>query len=221
MPEEETDLRTMQADRQPLSATDPRDDWLSDAADLDWFPSDEDGETGESARPRLVRGRGGRRRRPAGPAGERSLQQRRLVAVGVLLAVVVVAIVVIVVSSGGNRNPTTTPPVTNPLTTPSTASTTPPVSTPKKTSTAKTSSSTVKLPASGTIKNGDTGAAVAALQRALTRLGATGIKADGKFGAKTQDAVTAFQTQHKLTADGVVGAKTAAAINRALAQLGG
>jgi len=211
-------MRTMQADRQPLSATDPRDDWLADANDLDWFSDDD--ETGESNRPRLARARGARRPRSGTPLVERSLQQRRLVAFGALFALIVIAVVVVVMSSGGGGG-------TKAPTTPTTTATTTPAKTSTKTSTGtkkpptKTATVTVTLPKSGAIKNGDTGAAVVTLQRALTRLGATGIKADGKFGAKTQSAVTAFQTEHKLTADGVVGAKTAAAINTALAGLGG
>ncbi len=217
MPDEDTPLRTIPADRTPLSAVDPRDDWLSDANELDWFDEDEAGSR-EGQRPGL--GRRARRTRPAGPPRERSLQQRRLVAVGVLLAIVVVAIVVIVLASGGGSKAPTPPVVTTPVTTPATTgkTTTGSKTTPK---TPKTTALKVTVPASGALKNGDTGTAVATLQRALTKLGATGIKADGNFGAKTQDAVTAFQTQHKLTADGVVGSKTAQAINTALAQLGG
>jgi cell wall-associated NlpC family hydrolase len=54
------------------------------------------------------------------------------------------------------------------------------------------------------LKRGDSGARVAALQRAL------GITADGEFGNATHKAVRAFQRSHGLAIDGVVGALTAA-----------
>ena len=44
---------------------------------------------------------------------------------------------------------------------------------------------------------------------------------DGKFGQKTQDAVTAFQTAHNLKPDGIVGGDTAQAINDAVASSAG
>jgi peptidoglycan DL-endopeptidase CwlO len=54
------------------------------------------------------------------------------------------------------------------------------------------------------LKRGDSGARVAALQRAL------GITADGEFGNATHKAVRAFQRSHGLAIDGVVGTLTAA-----------
>lgn len=58
-----------------------------------------------------------------------------------------------------------------------------------------------------TLRRGDKGEAVKELQRALG-----GIAVDGVFGAKTEDAVKAWQRLHKLTADGVAGPKFWAAI---------
>jgi peptidoglycan hydrolase-like protein with peptidoglycan-binding domain len=52
------------------------------------------------------------------------------------------------------------------------------------------------------MRRGDTGAAVARLQRAL------GIAADGAFGAITEAEVRTFQSQHGLVDDGVVGPMT-------------
>lgn len=57
-----------------------------------------------------------------------------------------------------------------------------------------------------TIRKGDKGEAVSALQRAL------GVQADGIFGTGTEAAVRAFQKAHGLTADGIVGPKTWAAL---------
>ncbi|MGG6297884.1 peptidoglycan-binding domain-containing protein [Leptolyngbya sp. AN02str] len=48
---------------------------------------------------------------------------------------------------------------------------------------------------------------VRSLQDALNRIGMS-IKADGIFGAKTDEAVRQFQQQHGLTVDGKVGSKT-------------
>jgi peptidoglycan hydrolase-like protein with peptidoglycan-binding domain len=44
---------------------------------------------------------------------------------------------------------------------------------------------------------------------------------DGIYGAKTRKAVIAFQKEKKLEADGLVGAQTARAINKALRQQAG
>ena len=56
------------------------------------------------------------------------------------------------------------------------------------------------------------------LQQALVTIGAApSLKVDGKYGTGTEAAVTAFQKSNGLTADGVVGQETAAAINAALA----
>lgn len=62
-----------------------------------------------------------------------------------------------------------------------------------------------------TIRIGDTGNDVAALQRALTAEGFP-CNPDGRFGPKTIAAVKAFQAAHGLTADGVVGPFTLAAL---------
>jgi peptidoglycan hydrolase-like protein with peptidoglycan-binding domain len=43
---------------------------------------------------------------------------------------------------------------------------------------------------------------------------------DGHYGPATQSAVAAFQQSNGLTADGIVGPQTAAAINSALAAKG-
>lgn len=66
-------------------------------------------------------------------------------------------------------------------------------------------------PASGNLQNGSRGAAVAGLQRDLTRLGYP-LAADGIFGDKTDAAVRRFQRDHNLTVDGIVGPRTKAAI---------
>jgi hypothetical protein len=65
--------------------------------------------------------------------------------------------------------------------------------------------------ASASLKKGNHGRAVAALQRAL------GLHADGVFGSRTRRAVIRFQRRHHLTADGVVGPATLRVIRGARA----
>jgi hypothetical protein len=63
-----------------------------------------------------------------------------------------------------------------------------------------------------TLRRGAAGPGVAALQRALGSLGID-IAVDGTFGANTERAVRAFQSRSGLAADGVVEARTKAAIH--------
>lgn len=61
-----------------------------------------------------------------------------------------------------------------------------------------------------TLRRGSSGEYVTLLQTKLIQLGydLSPYGADGKFGAKTETAVKAFQKDHGLTADGIVGPKT-------------
>ncbi len=63
-------------------------------------------------------------------------------------------------------------------------------------------------PASDVLREGSRGTAVKELQQKLIQLGYLTGKADGVYGPKTVAAVKAFQRAHKLTADGVAGART-------------
>ncbi len=54
-----------------------------------------------------------------------------------------------------------------------------------------------------TLRNGDKGQQVRALQKILG-----GLKVDGSFGPATKSAVEAYQREYKLSADGIVGPKT-------------
>ncbi|MFE6496281.1 peptidoglycan-binding protein [Streptomyces sp. NPDC057748] len=56
-------------------------------------------------------------------------------------------------------------------------------------------------------RDGDKGPAVQALQRLLTAHSHP-VSMDGVFGQETTQAVTAFQTEHQLTSDGIVGPDT-------------
>jgi peptidoglycan hydrolase-like protein with peptidoglycan-binding domain len=55
------------------------------------------------------------------------------------------------------------------------------------------------------LKRGSTGTAVRQLQEALKELGRDPGPVDGDFGAATEAAVRAFQQQHGIAVDGVVG----------------
>lgn len=70
-------------------------------------------------------------------------------------------------------------------------------------------------PVRKTLKNGMSGPAVKELQQKLLDLGYYLGRwgADGDFGAATENAVMAFQDQHSLTVDGIVGPKTWAALD--------
>ena len=67
------------------------------------------------------------------------------------------------------------------------------------------------------LKRGTRGARVRALQTSLKRLGYV-LVVDGVFGRQTESAVKRFQRAHGLEPDGIVGAKTAAAIAKELAK---
>ena len=69
---------------------------------------------------------------------------------------------------------------------------------------------------SGDIKLNSSGEAVRKLQQDLKELGFYNAEITGNVGAKTQAAIVAFQRKYGLTADGVAGAKTLAAIASAL-----
>jgi peptidoglycan hydrolase-like protein with peptidoglycan-binding domain len=59
-----------------------------------------------------------------------------------------------------------------------------------------------------TLKNGSKGQDVKDLQEALKTLGFNPGPVDGIFGAKTETAVRAFQTDRGITVDGIVGRET-------------
>ena len=65
---------------------------------------------------------------------------------------------------------------------------------------------------SAVLKRGMTGSQVKTVQTKLKNWGYYSGRVDGIFGAKTYNAVIAFQKKNNLTADGIVGANTAAAM---------
>lgn len=66
-----------------------------------------------------------------------------------------------------------------------------------------------------TIKSGSSAARIKILQKALIKLKYLSGKADGKYGAKTKNAVMSFQTAHGLKADGKAGKKTLKELEKA------
>jgi hypothetical protein len=81
----------------------------------------------------------------------------------------------------------------------------------KKTTTVATRSTT--SPPTTTLKPGDTGLQVKALQRELAGLGYAVGAIDGNYGPTVAKAVTAFQRAHHLTPDGIVGPATLTALS--------
>jgi hypothetical protein len=141
------------------------------------------------------------------PFERRSLRdalRRRFVVVAALLVVCLLAgLAAAGVFSGGHTS--TKPPTTQRAS--ATTATTP----------ATTQASPAPAAPTAPLKPGDTGASVKALQRALARLGFSAGAVDGQYGPSTTKAVTSFQRAHGLTADGVLGPKTLAALTTALA----
>jgi murein L,D-transpeptidase YcbB/YkuD len=190
------------ASRDTPRSPDP-DDWF---ADPDRAPSRRARASASRAEPDADDWVAGNRRRPRPqrPAFAASLPDQWLpIAAGVVLVLILLigglAIAGVFSSSkptqAATTNQITSTPTTTPATTPSVAS----------------------LPApTTTLKPGDTGAQVKRLQRALASLGYTVGKVDGDYGAATKTALEQFQTAQRLTADGVFGPATRAALIKAL-----
>jgi Putative peptidoglycan binding domain/CHAP domain len=71
---------------------------------------------------------------------------------------------------------------------------------------------TAAPPYTGLLRRGSTGTQVRVLQARLVQLHVAQLGVDGAFGAQTEAAVRHFQASHGLTADGVVGPVTWAAL---------
>lgn len=88
---------------------------------------------------------------------------------------------------------------------------------PATTATTAATATTVPSPLPRTpLKPGDKGAQVTKLQRALAHAGYSPGTIDGSYGSATTAAVQRFQQAKHLTADGVAGPKTLAALRAAL-----
>lgn len=138
----------------------------------------------------------------------------------VATAVAVVALAACGSSSKGASSTTTTAPSrvttatsaaalpTTQATPASTLPTTPTTLTP-------TTSGYTTEPTTGALKKGHSGNRVAAMQTKLKALGYDPGPADGKFGDKTDAAVKKFQTDKRLTVDGIAGNQTLGALETA------
>lgn len=135
----------------------------------------------------------------------RRQRAERAVVAAILAVLLLIGLAAGGVFSGGGHTSAKAPTTTQPATTtaPSTRTATAPVLVP-----------------SGTLKLGDRGAQVRILQRALASLGYSLGAIDGRYGPSTQRALARFQHAAKLTADGIVGPKTLAALARAVAARG-
>jgi len=147
-----------------------------------------------------------RSREPLVIAGREVTQTQAAIVVGSAIVLLLAILAAAGVFSSGGKQP-------NPLLTRSVS--TPPSVTPKNTTPAVTPHA-VQAP-STTLKPGDTGTQVKRLQRTLASLGYSAGKADGSYGPGTKQAVVDFQTAQGLTADGIVGPKTLAALQQAVA----
>ena len=126
----------------------------------------------------------------------------RWAALAVVTAVVAATGVAFAVSGGGNE------PVAAPTTTTAEATTT---TTEATTTTAPPTSTTTPVP-DNILERGESGPAVADLQRRLTELHFDPGPADGAFGLGTMYAVQAFQKLNGMAPDGQVGPKVQAAL---------
>jgi hypothetical protein len=222
---------------------DPLDDWLGEVSDEDW--SEGAAEAAERQRSASASqdvpfgeedfGPEPPYDRPPGAAaGDRRAQveRRRIVAGLVALVLVGIAAAAAVVAfRGGSETATPTTPttaVTTPTETPTGTATTPSATTPSTTTPSTTTPSTTTpstdapsgftLPEGTKLRRGEENdpAVVTQLQEALTAAGYDPGPADGTYGRGTEAAVVAFQEANGLSADGVVGPETAAALNEAL-----
>ena len=146
-----------------------------------------------------------RRARREGRGGDVSFGGLTMTQVAILgIALLAVLVAILAATGVFSSNPTTTVPTNStPTTLPTTATTqtTPTIAAPTQ-----------------QLKNGDTGAQVKLLQKALKSLGFYSGTVDGDFGGGTTSAVVQFQSAHGLTGDGIVGADTLTQLREALRQ---
>ena len=146
---------------------------------------------------------------PAGPRDRRPL----ILALAAAVVLILLGVGIARLLSGGDDEAATTVTTTAPAATSQTQATTT-----AQTETTATVASTVSEDV--TLKPGDTGDEVRRLQEALAALDYDVGEPDGSYGPTTEEAVKQFQADSGLTADGVAGPETLAAVNDALAATG-
>jgi hypothetical protein len=162
------------------------------------------------------------------PVRQPSVRRQRRAVLTLIAIFAVIALLVLIVSSVRRRSSSgnggghysvvsVNPPVTNEQVitaeppAPTLEATEEPTEAPTPTP-APTSTTTQKPDMTTTLRPGDSGDAVAQMQRRLIELGYLDGEADGKYGNGTKKAVKAFQKKNKLTADGIAGKNTLTAL---------
>lgn len=226
-----------------IGPEEPADDWLGDISDYDWSEHAAErarlgGTTSREGLVAVIDDAGWAMPGPPAAAETRreTVERRRIVAGLVVAGVLGIAIAagVVLLRSGSEPSAaapatptapvTTTPATITPSTTPETPvqeapDTTPTTTAPSPQETSPSGSATSFTLPEGTkleLGQGDP-ALVKQLQQALVAAGYEPGSVDGSFGPQTESAVTAFQQDNGLSADGVVGPETAAALNSAIA----
>jgi Putative peptidoglycan binding domain len=188
------------------------DDWFADPPPAPWDP------------PSLEEQEWPGEYEPPPPPREPRADSRRvgLVVAGVTVAIAVFAVGVLIVRVIGDGSEATPTVATTPTTVPDT--TLPDATTPDTTvdttaggTTPDTTTPTGAgvLPVDVTLRPGDSGDNVIALQEALSQAGYDPGAIDGDYGPATTQAVAAFQTAEGLSTDGVAGPETLTALNAA------
>lgn len=206
---------TSNRNREPYEPLDPEDDWFATVAD----------EPSAPVRPEEPVWQDEPFVEPYEPPPPGLGRRQIAVVLAVLVAVVAAGAVIVAIraiggdSGGGTGTPTVTTTQT-PTGGSGTTATTPTgtgTGTTTTPSTSKPGTATGSVPTGTTLRPGDSGDSVTSLQKALKKLGFDPGTVDGKYGAATEQAVKAFQQSNSLSADGIAGPKTIAAINQALA----
>jgi len=175
----------------------------------DWFDEPEAADGWDTRVDRIVRERAEREdwlreTPPASAPRARISLDRRIVVLVVLGVCLLLGILAAAGVFSGGGTPAAAPTTTAPRTPATTGAATTPKPKP-----------TVDVPTTP-LKPGDTGAEVVQLQKALAAAGSSPGKADGDYGDATTNAVKEFQSAHGLTADGIAGPKTLAALETAV-----
>lgn len=143
-------------------------------------------------------------RREIPPTPSRSRMPALVGAVAVAAALAGAGLAWVLGGSGGEASTVT-------LTTTETTTVVETTTSPTPTTTPEQTTPTTAEPVPPTVREGDSGEAVRAVQQSLADLGYD-VTVDGTFGEQTTVAVVAFQTASGLEPDGVVGPATYAAL---------